>query len=210
MKAMKRTTTFLGIISINLMILLSCASTKQKLIISHYSFDLDNQTYRIRSLISENQQECFNELIAKNYLAVDFNQDGIIDRIAMGDVELAEAQKIYDYGLDQLSKEHKLKEQVTQVSQYIQEEPCCRYEIKSFRIINSNPFNQFILTENRNTVSPQITVGVDQNADGTLDILVKGSTSLEDLQPKYQSMIKKGLEVNEMLKSNGTILVKQE
>jgi hypothetical protein len=210
MKIMKKPVTLSGIVLINLMILLSCAGTQQKLIVSHYSFDFDNQTYRIRSVISEKEQECFNELIAKNFLAVDFNQDRIIDRITMGEVKLAEAQHIYEYGLEQLSKEHKLREQVTQISQYIQEQPCCLYEIKSFRIKNGNPFNQFILTENRNTGSLQTTVGVDQNADGTLDILVKGSSSLEDLQPKYQSMIKKGLEVNQMVKFNGMVLVKQE
>ena len=200
----------LGIFLIMSVLLNSCASNKPELIISHYNYEFDNQKYYIRSISSEQQGECFNQLIGKDFTAVDFNQDQIIDRIVRGDIQLDEAQKIYDYGLQKLSRENKLKVHLTRVSQYIWEEPCCHYEIKSFRNENSNPFNQFILIDNRNSVSPNTMVGVDQNADGILDILVKGSTTLDQLQPKYESIIKKGLETHKINKVNGTILVKQE
>ena len=200
----------LGIFLIMSVLLNSCASNKQGLIISHYNYEFDNQKYYIRSISSEQQGECFNQLIGKDFTAVDFNQDQIIDRIIRGEVELDQAQKIYDYGLQKLAQEHKLKVHLTHVSQYIWEDPCCHYEIKSFRDNNSNPFNQFILIENRNTVSSQTLVSVDQNADGTLDVLVKGSTTLEELQPKYESIIKKGLEAHKIDKVKGMILVKQE
>jgi hypothetical protein len=209
-KILKNLIYILSIFLITPVLLDSCASSKPELLISNYKYEYDNQKYQIRSVTSKSPGECFNQLIGKDFTAVDFNQDQIIDRIVRGEVKLNEAQKIYDYGLQKLAQEHKLKVHVTQVSQYTWDDPCCHYEIKSFRNNNSNPFNQFILIENRNTVSSQTLVSVDQNADGTLDVLVKGSATLEELQPKYESIIKKGLEAHKMNKVNGMILVKQE
>jgi hypothetical protein len=208
MKSLKKTVIILIIFLIYSTVLTSCASTKPKLIVSHYRYEFNDQTYRIRSVNSEKKEECFNEVIAENFMAVDLNQDRIIDQIVLGEAELSEVQKVYDYGLQLLSQEHKLKERNTQVNQYIEIELCCLYEIKSFRSKNADSFNEFILTENRNKAEPPTTVGIDQNADGTLDVLVKGSKTLEQLQLKYQSMIDNGLAGNKMVKVNGMILVK--
>ena len=64
-------------------ILSSCATTNSKLIISHYNYQIDNEPFRIRSVNSEKAEDCYNELIGDNFIAVDFNQDRIIDRIPM-------------------------------------------------------------------------------------------------------------------------------
>jgi len=208
MKSLKKTVTSLCIFLIYLMVLTSCGSSKPKLIISHYRYKFDGQSLLIRSITSEKKEECFNELITDNFMAVDLNQDRIIDQIVLGEAELSEVQKVYEYGLQLLSQEHRLKEQVTSVNQYVEIEPCCQYEIKSFRSKDTNSFNQFILIENRNTFDAPMTVGIDQNADGTLDLLIKGSTTLEQMQPKYRSMINNALAGNKMVKDDGMILVK--
>ena len=208
MKSSKRTVTSLIISQFCLMVLISCVSTKPKPVISHYRYKFDDQSFLIRSVNSEKREECFNELITENYMAVDFNQDRIIDQVVLGEAELSEVQKVYEYGLQLLSQEHRLKEQITEVYQFVQVEPCCQYEIKSFRSKNENSFNEFILIENRNSAEPLTTVGIDQNADGTLDLLIKGSGPLEQMREKYQLMINDGLAANKMVKINSMILVK--
>lgn len=210
MKIHKNMSVIFSVSLIYLAIFTSCASTNSKLIVSHYRYEFENQTYRIRSVNSEKVEECFNELIGENFMAIDFDQDRIIDRIVLGEAQLSEAQKIYEYGLQLLLSENKLKEHITDISQYIKVEPCCLYEIRSFRVKDADPFNEFILIENRNIANPHTMVGIDQNADGTLDLLIKDSTTLERIQPEYESMIKNGLKVDKMIKVNGKILVKQE
>jgi hypothetical protein len=208
MNIFKKTVIITNIFLIYLLLLIACASTKSKLIISHYRYESDGQSYLIRSINSDKKEECFNELIAENFRAIDFNQDRIIDQIALGEAELSEAQKIYEHGLQLLSQEHRLKEHNTQINQYSEAEPCCLYEVKSFRSKNENSFNEFILTEDRNSINPLVTVGIDQNADGMLDLLIKGSKPLEEMQLKYQALISNGLAANRMVKADGMILVK--
>ncbi len=190
-------------------VLNSCKTTGSNLRISNYRYDYEEQNFRIRSVNCERESECFNELIGDHFLAVDLNQDRIIDKIVMGTVDLAEAQKIYEFGLELLAKEHKLEINVTDITQYVEKEPCCSYEIKSFHSGDADVFNEFILTENRDTDKTVITVAIDQESDGTLDKIIKGTAALEKLQKKYGSMIKTGLEANQMIKINGAILVKR-
>jgi len=186
----------------------SCTTSNPVMRISNYRYDYEENDFRIRSVNCEQQEECYNELIGENFLAVDLNQDRIIDRIVMGEAELAEAQRIYEYGLDLLAKEHKLEEHRTEVTQYQEMELCCSNEIKSFHLRDADTFNEFILTENRETDNPVITVAIDQEADGTLDAIIKGSAVLEALQLKYAAMISTGLETGRMIKINETVVVK--
>ena len=187
---MRNTIIFLICFLIIHTILSSCATTNSKLIISHYNYQIDNEPFRIRSVNSEKAEDCYNELIGNNFIAVDFNQDRIIDRVVMGKVDLAVAQEIYEMGLQLSAGEDKLDEHATRVSQFTQGKPCCLFEIKTFRSKKSKPFNEFIVVEKRNTSSPHTMVGMDDNADGILDKISKGSTNLERMQGKYQKRIK--------------------
>jgi hypothetical protein len=207
-KSFTKTCTGLIILLVSLTFMFSCQATNSKIIVSHYRYDMDDTSFRIRSVNCEREQECYNELIAENFIAVDFNQDRIIDRIVMGEADLSEVQKIYEYGLEMLARENKLEEHVSDVSQYVEREPCCQYEMKSFRLSDTSPFNQFIITEGFDTSSPQTMVAIDQDADGTLDVMLKGSKTLEYMQQKYDSIINKGLAIGNLIKINGMILVK--
>ena len=57
----------------------------------------------------DNPQSC-NHLIGNDFVAVDLNQDRIIDEIIRGDISKYEAQIIYDYSLELLEKENKLNQ----------------------------------------------------------------------------------------------------
>ena len=189
--------------------LISCAGTRQDLRISNFKFDFQNKNYHIRSVNCAQQAECYKELIGDDFVAVDFNQDRIIDKIVMGDVNLSDAQEIYDYGLDLLAQENKLEVHDTDVTQYMETEPCCISEIKTFWTKGSGAFNEFIFVENRDNNTSVTTVAVDQEADGKLDQLVKGNTSLESMQSKYTAMIGRGVESGQLIKEENSVLVKK-
>ncbi len=207
---LKRVSTFfLGFLLIIFM-LYGCATQKPQLSTSQYRFNFKDETYRIRSISSEDRTESYNELIGENFMAADFDQDRIIDCILLGEVSLNEAQRIYEYGLDMVTKEDKLQERLPTINRYVYENYDFHLEIRSFQSTNARPFNEFKIIDKRPVVSPQIIVIVDQNADGTLDEVLKGKVTLEKVQSQYEEAIAAGLEKGELIKVNNTILVKEK
>jgi len=205
----KVSTLFLGFL-LSIFLLYECATQKPQLRVSQYRFNLEDETYRIRSISSVDKTESYNELIGEKFMAADYDQDRIIDSILLGEVSLSEAQQIYDYGLNEVSKEKKLQVRNPNINRYLHEKNDFQLEIRSFRPINAQPFNEFKITDNRSLVRPEIIIIVDQNADGILDEVLKGSVSLEKAQSQYAEAIAAGLQKGELVKGNGTILVKEK
>ncbi len=186
-----------------------CVSSKPRAGVSQYLFTYDDQNYRIRSLTSSDKTKSYNELIGKNFVAADIDQDRFIDQISLGEISLSEAQKIYDYGLTMLSKESKLVEIGPRVNQYLHENIEFDYEIKSFRPVNADPFNEFKIID-KHSISQEVTILVDQKANGILDDIIKGSITLEEVQSKYSEVLKEGLEKGKLTKVDDKILVTEE
>lgn len=207
---LKRVSTFFLGFLLSIFMLYGCANQKPQLTASQYRFNFKDETYRIRSISSEDKKESYNELIGENFMAADFDQDRIIDCILLGEVILNEAQKIYEYGLDEVTKENKLQVRIPTVNRYVLEKNNFRFEIISFRPTNTQPFNELKIIDKHKLVSPQISVIVDQNADGTLDEVLKGEVTLEKVQSQYDEAIAAGLEKGELIKVNNTILVKEK
>ena len=191
-------------------VLLSCAHQQLQTSVSQFRFNLENQVYRIRSISTDDKTESYNELIGGDFLAADYDQDRILDCILMGDVDLNQAQKIYEYGLNEVSKENKLRVHNPSVNRYVLKSDDIQFEIRSFRSLNETPFNQFKITDSRPVVGPEVFVVVDQNADGTLDEILKGVITLGKAQSQYDKVIAAGLEKGELIKVNNTILVKEK
>ncbi|MDZ7319606.1 MAG: hypothetical protein ONB11_10650 [candidate division KSB1 bacterium] len=195
---------------LNGMLLVNCAHQKPQPTVSQYNFTLDNENYRIRSIISPVKSECYNEVIGQKFVAVDYDQDGVLDAVVMGDVALSEAQTIYQFGLSSLSRENKLKVRTPGRNSFAQEKDKFQLEIRSFRRLNAPPFNEFRVTDKRPLVGVEVVVLLDQNADGTLDEILMGSGSLEKFQSQYAEMIEAGLQSGELIKLNGAIVVKEK
>lgn len=187
-----------------------CAHQKSKVSVSQYKFDFNDRTYRIRSISSGDKTVSYNELIGEKFMAADYDQDRVIDSILLGEVSLSEAQQIYDYGLNEVSKEKKLQIRNPGINRYLHEKNDIQLEIRSFRPTNAQSFNEFKITDNRLLVSPEIIILVDQNADGFLDEVLKGSITLEKAQSQYAEAIAAGLQKGELIKANGTILVREK
>jgi hypothetical protein len=186
-----------------------CAGQKPQLNASQYSFEFNDTNYRIRSISSTDGNDSYNELIGENLVAIDFDQDRVIDRIALGKVSIADAQKIYDHGLAMVAQEKKLVLRMPTVHRYVLESDEFHFEIRSFRPPDAQPFNEFKIVDKRGVPCPEEVVVVDQGADGTLDELLKGTMTLENVQPKYTETIEAGLGKKQLVKSDGLILVKQ-
>jgi len=191
-------------------VLCGCASTKPTVTAAQYRFTLNDEVYRIRSITSSDNSLSYNELLGEKFLAIDFDQDRIIDRITIGTIELADAQNIYDYGLLLLSQENKLQERSPENHKYIYDDPNFYIEIKTFRPAGASPFNEFKITNKQPVIEPVMIVALDGNADGTLDKILKGTETLEKLQTKYAEAIENGLRKNGLIKVNGMILVKEK
>jgi hypothetical protein len=190
-----------------LFLLTGCAGTNPRPTGFQYRFNEKRKEYRIRSIVSRNKSESCNELFGNTFWAVDFDQDGVLDQIVLGGANLAEAQKTYETGLDLLARENKLQNRVSEVASFKIEDPGFEFEIKSFRPVNAPPFNEFKMTDKRASM-PSVSVSIDDRADGSLDALLTGRSSLESLQSRYQETIRKGLGNNVLIRTEAAILVK--
>ncbi|MDZ7331343.1 MAG: hypothetical protein ONB31_05155 [candidate division KSB1 bacterium] len=199
-----------GAIAAIIAMLMTCAHQKPQVTVSQYRFILNDESYRIRSIQSTEKSNSYNEVIGDRFLAVDYDQDGVLESVVLGDVSLNEAQKVYDYGLNSLFQANKLRVREPDYSRYVQEKDHLQFEIRSFRPSHEAPFNQFRITNVRTLVPAEVLVFIDYNADGVLDEVLKGEASLEQYQSRYQEMIQIGLEHGELVKLNGLILVKEK
>jgi hypothetical protein len=190
-------------------ILIGCASKKSQISLSRYQFKLNNRIYRIHSISSEDKNESHNELISENFLAIDLDQDRIIDRIILGDVSLQQAQKIYDFGLYRLANENKLRLKIPDANRFLYENSDFLYEIKSFQTNKNHFFNEFKIIDRRQII-PEIIVIIDKQADGFLDEVLKGTPNISIVQSIYSDIIEKGLHKQKMIEQDNMFVVKEQ
>lgn len=184
-----------------------CFSSELK--VSEFEFNYNNQNYIIRSAYCPNDPESCNQLMGNDFIAVDMNQDRVIDKILKGDITLSEAQTIYDYSLDILSKQGKINEINRESKKYLNKEDDYNFEMISFFPRSNSPFNEFkIFEKGNNLFNGHENIYVDNNADGTLDEILKGTMDIKEAQEYYSKQIEKGLGNNNLIKMDKFIIVK--
>jgi len=180
-----------------------------KFSISEYEFSYNNQSYLLKSAYCQDNPESCNQLIGDNFIAIDMNQDRIIDKITKGKISLAEAQEIYDYCLASLEKEGKLNEVNRDNKSFVFNDSEYNYEIKSFHPDLNSAFNEFYITDKKNGPNySKTSVLIDHNADGKLDELLKGGILTDGAQSHYNKVIEIGLKQEKLIKINSLIVVK--
>ena len=200
-----------SIVSAGLFLLLinNCASTKGQTKVSQFRFTYNDQVYRIRCISLENENKCYNEIMGKGFIALDLDQDRNVDHIKIGDIAIDEAQLIYDFGLNLLASENRLKEREDISKQYVYENDDYVFKIRSFRPENSNPFNELKIFDKQYESLPETGIMIDQNADGSLDDVLKGSLVINAFQKKYTDILDKGLKKAKLVKRDNMILVNE-
>lgn len=191
------------------LLVLNCTGSKPKLTVTQHRVVNNNETYRIRSIQSDKNGESYNELIGSNFVAVDLDQDGIIDVIRLGNVAIDEAQKVYELALTRVKITKKIQNRSDDFYLYVNKKGYWQQEIRSFRRLEVPAFNQFSITDNRQGFLLQTNVFVDFDADGSLDQHLKGSMDILKAQTFYTESIREGLLSEKLEQKNDTILVKE-
>jgi len=196
---------FFGILS--LLFIYSCASTELR--ISEFDFSYNNEDYMIRSSYCQGNPRSCNELIGSDFIAVDLDQDRIIDKIKNGDISLAKAQEIYNYCLNILEKQGKLTSVNREIKVFTLSESDFIFELKTFMPEVNSPFNEFKITKKQTIGDHESQVVlVDHKADGKLDELLKGKIQIDDAQLKYDFVIDRGLNLKKIIKTDSLIFVR--
>jgi hypothetical protein len=191
-----------------LLIIESCTGIKFVPYATFFSFEYDGDKYRIRSVFLSGDQQSFNELIGKGFVARDFDKDGILDKVVLGQRSLPQVQTIYEFALDELTKQGKLRRIADDSQFYSFANTKFNYEIRSFRSDGNQFFNVLKISGLRQFSSTEIAVGIDHKADGSIDEIVKGTMTTNEMQNLYTMAIQKGLFRNKLIEFDNMIVVK--
>lgn len=203
-----RTITKIIISGVVILIFSNCSTVKPLTTASSYRYTMDDEVYRIRSISSVDNGGSYNELIGSDFVAVDFDKDRILDKISLGEGDLAKSQIIYEYGLNLLKEKDKLQICHIEKVDYTQENSEFDYQIKSFQPAGEKPFNQFKIIRKHELRATEVVL-IDQNADGSIDNVLKGPVDdIGDYQERYNYVLKAGLEKHKLEKMGDNILVK--
>jgi hypothetical protein len=184
-----------------------CAGVKPKSTESLFKYQYKDETYQIRSVFSGDNGDSYNELWGDRLVAIDLNQDGVIDNVLFGEAPLSVVQDIYAFGIQKVGQNNKLKTRLSSNDHFRFERFGFTYEISSYRPVSSKPFNEFKVIDTR-LASPKImAILLDRGADGTLDEIIKGDVPFGQGQARYTEAIEKGLKSNALVKIDGTVQV---
>jgi len=186
----------------------SCAATKPAESFNYFTFHLEGQKYRLHSVVSADHDRSFIRLISETFLAFDYDMDGVIDQITIGNAELQEVQKIYDAGIMQAKRENKLTVKSAENGIYTYESYDFTYQLKSYQPEHSSPFNEIKIIDKRKLVETNAVIALDENADGTLEQILLGKGRFSEIQEEYTKVIEQGIKEGKLVKVDGRILVK--
>jgi len=187
-----------------------CAASKTAVKSAQYSFNYEGSDYRIQCIISDTKDECQNRLMSKDLLAIDHNMDQTIDEIVRGKLEFEAVQKIYAHGLEMALKDNKLIIRIPENGSYSYEDEKYTYKIESYQSGFNQRFNELKVLDKNKQINQEISIFLDQNADGTLNKVLKGTLSMEVVQEVYSNMIETGLANGAMEKIDNFIIVKEK
>ena len=176
--------------------------------ISEFNFVHNGNSYLVRSSYCPNNPKSCNQLIGDDFVSVDLNQDRIMDKVTKGNINLSEAQEIYEYCLNLLEREGKLNEISNKTNEFTLKESDYTFCIKSF-FSNDSPFNQFTIVEKRAGFNQdRISIFIDHESDGKLNEVLKGGFLIETAQLMYKKTIDSGLKQGKLREVNENIFVK--
>ena len=190
--------------------LIGCSNQKLRSYVTQYTFQMNDETFHIRSISPVDQTKARNQILGKNLVAADYNQDGVVDRIVFGEKSLLQAQQIYVYGLAKVAEENKLRIKAPTVNRYLYTDNSFQIEIVSFSTEKGNWFNEITVIENLSVFSPRIIILVDSDADGILDGTLKGEATTADMQGHYEAAVAMGLEKGNLIRKNGKVIVTEK
>lgn len=195
---------FIPILSILCLLSFGCSTAEMK--ISEFEFIYNNKQYMIRSAYCPGNPESCNQIIGPDFIAVDQNQDRIIDKILKGNITYFEAQEIYDYCLNFLEKQNKLNTIKSSTKSFTWNDDEFSFEMKSLHSISDLPLNEFSIIDHS---TGKASVYLDRDANGVLDEILSGDIKIEEAQIQYKRIISLGIIEKEIIKKDSQFLIKE-
>jgi len=185
-----------SIILLPFFVLAGCASVPTQPTSTSFSFEFEDSTYEIIGIMNE-EGESMNFLLHRQndstlFRVIDLNQDGIMNRVVTGTIDLDRANVIYQEGIRQAIEKGQFKETVhTREFDTIYDD--YRLQVQSYLMSRDQFQNRFIIYN-----LDWIILGVylDEDSDGLLTIQELGEINMEDAQNLYDVVLHRASEKN--------------
>jgi hypothetical protein len=169
----------------------------------HFAYDYNGESYTIYSYTLQDKVG-YNLLISNEtkqdrLKAKDLNQDGIIDTVVTGPFSLAEAEKIYQFGLKKAESKGNLENREI-MRRYETEDQDYKYSVQTYLPLLGDAYNNFMVTEKRQFGKTFLLK--DLKADGSLDTIVIGKAVVSSFQPLYDNVLQQGIDDKKLKKQD--------
>lgn len=183
-----------------------CSSTNTARKTHLFLFEHEGEEYQIISVV-ESSSAGHNYLTLREdgqlvLSAKDEDQDGILDSMVKGDMSLIAANDIYSVGIGLARDRGKYRELPGSRTFEIWQQGHTS-TIRTTTTDSGSLSNTFVYFG----VTGREIVALDDNADGTLDRIVRGAANLEDSQKQYALALKEGVRLGRIRQSQGQFVV---
>ncbi len=179
-----------------LLYIAGCATVQPQPANTLFSFEFENSTYEIFGVTSE-EGESVNFLVYREddntiFRVIDYNQDGVLDRVITGSVDLTDANNIYQEGIRQAREQDRFRE-IEKAREFEMLHNDYRLVVQSLLEDKQSYQNRFIIYS-----SDWIVLGIywDDESDGILTRTEKGEIELSDAQTLYELILQRASEEN--------------
>ncbi len=195
-------------IAVAAMILAGCAHSGPRVSSGGYSFDLGDSTYRIVSLTPRDMVG-YNTLVMNEdeetiVLGIDKDQNGSLDEIMREGLSLEEGRRIYSAGIVEGIRRGlvKLRTVATDFTTVIDEKT---YVLTTYVLAVGEVYNKLVVASAN--IGGREAIIVDLGADGNLDMIEAGISSLEDYQAVYRQVLERAMKRGRVKMVYGTYRV---
>ena len=187
-------------------ILLGCGSVRPKIEIGGYEFVYQGVIYRIES-VAPNFAEGYNILLLKDedrivLKAIDREQDGVLDKVDIGDLTLEAARDIYLEGLAAGERLGKIKKKTIK-RDFRTAMDRSDITLVTYILALGEIYNKLIVMDYQYNES----VIIDRDADGIIDKIEKGDDSKANYQRLYNRVLNQGQKVGKIERIEGRYIV---
>ena len=191
-----------------LSIIAGCATTRTPKTRTNYLFEHSGKQWKIEGTNPA-------ETLGINYLvlydneevvfkAADNDQNGTIDEILHGNVSREEAQRVYEAGIERSRKQGMMKKRFIDRT-YVFSDVNNNYRIETYNLAKGTAYNRFVITDKHHPQHKAI--GIDANAYGQLNKVVKNGKEMNYYQKYYQKIMERGVKKGDIEMVNGKYLV---
>lgn len=188
--------------------ILNCSHFKPQIQVGGFNFDYRGKIGRIEG-VTPNYQEGYNVLTLRDdgkliLKAIDSDQDGTLNEVLAGSMTLAEAEKVYQTGLD-YGFEKGLIHQRTLIREFEWKDARTVYRLASLVLLQGETYNRFTIVPP--SFEGPVTICIDENADGKLDRIEQGNGVASDYQELYRLILDKGMHAGKIKQSRGKFII---